>query len=438
MVVTRPGSWYALTRSLLALVTVVGSFTAAVRAQDEAAPAAPAQMPEPVAAPAVKARFGVVVGDYANGNVHGAIVVGVYQNSPATRVVVKTVRPDGSVVYGEPTTMIRGDIITRLVEAETGQSWAIRGVPDLIDAVQALPPGAVFEIRGYDAGRGYRRFTAVAKLGGGGGGLSESRRVRALLIADTSSELPGLDKNLEKVRALLQPLQQEDRCSIETFRGDQVNRDRIMSWVNRLGDASGDTVFVYYCGHGATDTEADPDRAQRTFGHYLALTNGRPLFRSSLRRGLAQRQPRLTVLITECCSNVVPVAPLGAPPVMDPRLARSLFLTTRGVVDFTAATFDPQTGVEESAWTTEDGGLFTSSLEDTLVGAGFEGLDTSPTDGRVTWTEVFPRVRGETNKSYQDMRKMILMNTEGYRPRTVGALRDQREQRPWAFALEGR
>jgi len=409
-----------------------GSFTAL--AQDENVPAAPAQMPEPVPAPALKVRFGVTIGNYNNGRVRGAIVVGVYPNSPATRVRVKRTRQDGSVVYGEPTTMIRGDIITRLVETEAGNSWRISGFQDLIDAIQNLPPGAEFEISGYDAGNRYRPFTAALKLtgggggGGGGGDLAESGRVRALLIADTDSKLPGLRENLDTIRSLLAPLQQENRCSIDELQGGKVNRAQITNWVNNQGDASRDSVFIYYCGHGATDMNSDPAPAQRTFGHYLALTNGQPLFRSTLRTGLAQRRPRLTVLITECCSNVSPVAPLAAPPVMEPGLARSLFLKTQGIVDFTAATFDPQTGTEESAWTGPAGGIFTLSLGHTVIGVKLDDLDRNPRDGLVTWTEVFPLVRQATIEDYQGFRESVLMNPDQYRPKLVADLRGQPQQ----------
>src|SRR5208337_2131335 len=115
---------YPAVLSWLLLMAIGGSFTAL--AQDDEVPAAPAQMPDAVPAPALKWRFGVAVNNYIYGNVRGAIVVGVYPNSPATRVRVKRTRQDGSVVYGEPTTMIRGDIITRLVETETDDSRTIR------------------------------------------------------------------------------------------------------------------------------------------------------------------------------------------------------------------------------------------------------------------------------------------------------------------------
>jgi hypothetical protein len=431
------------TLTLLAIFALHTSFTAFAQGYEE--PAARAQ--EPVPAPAHQVRFGVLVQDYDNGKVQTAIVVGVYPNSPATRVRAKHTRPDGTVVYGNPTTIIRGDLVTRLIETDSGTSWNIQGVRDFIEAVQSLPPGAKFEISGYDADNAYKPYTAAAMLadGGGGGGdgdgdgdgPAESRRVRALLIADTDSGLPGLEGDLFTIRSMLEPLRQENRCSIDTLEGPGVNKTQILSWLNNQGNASQDTLFIYYCGHGATDMGADPDPSQRTLGHYLALTNGPPLFRSALRKGLAQHRPRLTILITESCSNVVPVAPAGQPPEMQPKLARSLFLRTRGIVDFTAATFDPRTGTEESAWTNTAGGIFTLSLGSTLIGTQFERLDKNA-DGLTTWQEVFPVVRAATDKEYKNMHDVILARPDLSSPKIVSAMREQPHQRPWAFSLDGR
>jgi hypothetical protein len=156
--------------TLLYLTALSGS--PAARAQDEDPPKAPSQgLPLPCHAPDLKKSFGVLVGNYDNGRVRGAIVVSVEQGSPATRVRVKRRKPDGNVVYGPPTTMIPGDIITGLVAKGAGQKKGSKPVRiqtalDLVQAIQDLPGGAEFEIGGYDAGNSYRRFTAAAKLGG--------------------------------------------------------------------------------------------------------------------------------------------------------------------------------------------------------------------------------------------------------------------------------
>ena len=216
-----------------------------------------------------------------------------------------------------------------------------------------------------------------------------------------------------------------------------MTREGILGWANNQGDASNDTVFIYYCGHGATDMNADPHPAQRTNGHYFALTRGAPLFRSAIRNGLARSRPRLTILISECCSNVSPIAPLAAPPEMDPGLARSLFLRTQGIVNITAATFDPRTGTDESAWTGPAGGIFTLSLSNLLIGKKVSELDRNQ-DGLATWAEIFPQVRDATNEEYGEFRTIVLMNKNQYDQGLVDIVNAQTQQRPWSFALDGR
>jgi hypothetical protein len=281
------------------------------------------------------------------------------------------------------------------------------------------------------------KFTLPEGRDGNGGTLAASRRVRSLIISDTASGLMGLKVNVEKIRAMLEPLRKRNLCSIETLEGSRVNQGNIMAWLNSLRDVSNETIFIYYCGHGATDVEADPHPEMRTFGHYLALTNDRELFRSTIRHKLAQLNPRLTILLTECCSNVSKVIGLAPVPEMDLRLARSLFLETRGVIDITGATYDPVTKIGESAWTESSGGFFTQELANALIGAEFQDLDTNPKDGLVTWSEVFPIVREATNDHYKGVREAVLENPpRDMKPRTLAALRDQPEQRPQPFSLE--
>ena len=261
-----------------------------------------------------------------------------------------------------------------------------------------------------------------------------SECVRALLVADTDSGLPGLSKDLDTIQSLLEPLRAENRCSIDVLRGADVSKDRILTWVNDQADASSDTVFIYYTGHGATDMPADPDPSQQTLGNYLALTHGPPLFRSTLRKKLAQCKARLTILITDSCSNVVSVKKLAARLEMEPKLARSLFLEPLEIVDFTSARFDPQTGVGESAIATDDGSVFTTSFCKTLNGARFADLD-KDNDGHVTWAEVFPLLREATDNEYRAMRALALSDPDSHSPKAVESIREQPHLRPWAFCL---
>ena len=111
----------------------------------------------PPGAASPRVRFGVTVRNFSNGNSRGAYITAVDNGSPASRIEVKRVRSDGSFFY-ETTTMISGDIINRV------NRRIINNKSDFVEAIQSLPANARFEIGGYDAGNGYRQFTARVKL----------------------------------------------------------------------------------------------------------------------------------------------------------------------------------------------------------------------------------------------------------------------------------
>lgn len=109
-------------------------------------------------------RFGIWTRDFNNGRLCAAIVTASDASMPAGRVRRVYTRENGEVVFGPRVRMIRGDIITWVTEAKTGQRWRIRCSQDLSEALNSLPPGARFYVNGYDAGNRYRSFTAVVQL----------------------------------------------------------------------------------------------------------------------------------------------------------------------------------------------------------------------------------------------------------------------------------
>lgn len=259
----------------------------------------------------------------------------------------------------------------------------------------------------------------------GGSTAPESRRVRPLLIVDTDSKLAGLDEDWESMEAVLAPLRTAGRCDSPTvLSGRAVTRDNVLRWLRSQADTAPDTLVVYYTGHGATD----PNPAR---GHFLAFTNGPPLFRSEIVLELRRLRPRLAVLLTDCCSNLVNAAAAPAAPMPGDQVARSLFLRTRGYVSINAAT----TG--ESAWCDMTGGFFTTALRDTVLFGRLEDLDANR-DGLLTWAEVFPTLVRSTGQKYRMFRTNVLQYPANNDPRTVAALQRQADQRPQAFALDGR
>lgn len=109
-------------------------------------------------------RLGIVAGNFDNGRVCGVRVLRADPFSPAACVRVRRHLPNGGFVYGPPTTLIPGDILTWVVERGTGRSWRIRNHNDLGRAMRSLRPGQEILISGYDADNRYRYFVARVKL----------------------------------------------------------------------------------------------------------------------------------------------------------------------------------------------------------------------------------------------------------------------------------
>jgi hypothetical protein len=185
-------------------------------------------------------------------------------------------------------------------------------------------------------------------------------------------------------------------------------------------------LFFYYSGHGATIEGR---------GHALTMSHGN-LLRSDLRAILAQRRPRLSVVLTDCCASLVkprkePPQP-GAPaprPEVSPVL-RCLLLEHQGVVDVTSSSYG------ETYWSRQGtGGLFTSALTTPLGSWDIDQFDANK-DGFLTWTELFEQVRHETQASFEAFKHDLLnQDPKTLDPRLRATLLSQRGLVPQAFAL---
>ncbi len=153
-----------------------------------------------------------------------------------------------------------------------------------------------------------------------------------------------------------------------------------------------DGLVFFFGGHGALVTKGG------NTSHFLQLSSGQDIERSSLRKMLEGCKAGLTVMLTDCCStrevydgakvNVPAARPGEIAPVID-----SLFFRSRGLVDITAAT-------EEEAWSDDiNGGLFTQSLV-RLLRAKPESVGGSEEDG-VTWEQFFPHLQKETQTYFK-------------------------------------
>jgi S1-C subfamily serine protease len=202
-------------------------------------------------------------------------------------------------------------------------------------------------------------------------------QVHALLLLETADPKIGQWEigNGKQMRGLLEAGLPKDRYSITTLEGDQLTAEAIEGYYRSLTAKvrPEDTVYCYYGGHGCMTGNH----------HFFYLVSGskKPQYlqRDILRGWMASGNPRLRVVISDCCSSYGGGAPnvqFATPP---PNVLTPLFLRQHGVVDWTAAS------PGQYGWT----GIFTPCLEEGIV-AG------KPR----TWDVLFEDVKKRTEKKY--------------------------------------
>lgn len=249
----------------------------------------------------------------------------------------------------------------------------------------------------------------------------ELARLRALLVIDTRSDLrDSVTADRRGMEGLLRAGVPESRLDLTILSDEQATPDNILAYYRNLTCRPSEALLFFYAGHGANDLR---------HGHYLALQAPRHmdllLTRAALRQAMQEKGAALVVLLTDCCSNILPMPtakPTRGKPVEPPTdiqpVLRCLFFQQRGVVDITASTNDSSWGDDQH------GGIFTRTLARLMAG-DLKTLD-SDGDGFVTWKEFFPILTRETEGTF------VAWATER---RTAGETVDQKSQTPRLFRL---
>lgn len=270
------------------------------------------------------------------------------------------------------------------------------------------------------------RLMAVLLLAAVLGTGTADGRVVALLVVDTETRIAGLDVDHDGVRGALESgLNDGERLIFDDLSGPRVSRETILQRLREMPAGPGDTVFFYYSGHGAV---------LRGIDHALT-TSGGDVLRSEVREALQAKGARLTVILTDCCANVVkraprPQAPMAAPglPRQEIPPIRSLLLGHSGLVDILSS------DVGESSWSnSEKGGFFTNALVRGLNSPFAHDFDLDG-DGFVEWEEFFPYLKSRTMWLYREFRDDRLM-AQSNDDRTVAALKQQPNQTPRYVSL---
>jgi hypothetical protein len=211
------------------------------------------------------------------------------------------------------------------------------------------------------------------------------QRVHALVVADTLDPNIGDSTAVDRdnIKYLLTSGIPASRLSLTVLDGSNVTRAQVLGAIQRLNVQPYDTVFVWFSGHGGTDP---------TYGHALAMTGVKSfLYRSELLAAVSRKRPRLTVVMTDCCANMVRLQAMAESMKLDLRpVMQRLLLKHSGLVDWNGCTRG-----EQAAGTSALGGLFTHSFEQVVLDLAYRRTTAS-------WGQLFPMVVRETQKSARE------------------------------------
>ncbi|MEM7454976.1 MAG: hypothetical protein AAF456_11555 [Planctomycetota bacterium] len=171
------------------------------------------------------------------------------------------------------------------------------------------------------------------------------------------------------------------------LRGDQCTAQNIKQTLMNLPTNPNDTIFFYYVGHGANDTN----------GHYfqLAQTGGFDLPRREVAQIMMQKGVRLSVLVSGSCNQPGQMARVEArASVRNTRIngltgLEDLLLNYRGFIDLNSAS-EGQYG-----WGDNTSGEFFSSVFATSFG----------TSGGTDWQTKLTGIGTRANELYQQKRQ---------------------------------
>lgn len=187
------------------------------------------------------------------------------------------------------------------------------------------------------------------------------------------------------------------QCHSTRVVGDDVNGNTILKTIENCRVNPDDAIVVVITCHGAIDGQ---DR------HFFSLGNGRErLFRDDVLAAMKRHNARLTVLLSDCCSNYtsrdrdgVPVVPAhSSRPIarqqgIDWKILEHLFHRHAGLIDVTAA----EPGFAGAVNIFGPGSLFTNAFLEILNSRWEELMRTLDKDGDngLQWDEVLPQLRG--------------------------------------------
>jgi Caspase domain len=283
-----------------------------------------------------------------------------------------------------------------------------------------------------------RRFLIVALLClGTGSSLAlaqgESPRtagIHVVLAIDTKSGPKGTKECGEIMKFFFEIVAQMG-IDVEITKIDPqaISPGEIIATIKKLNpqEIKNKTLFFYYAGHGVRARQMKDGQ----FEHVLK-PSGLDLPRSDLLAEIKAKNPRLAIVITDCCNvqtNLLkPPRFFLLPPYK--KAIDNLLLQHRGVVDINAS------GPNQAAFYRPDlGGLFTNAFRDLFHPKNPGACDRNK-DGFIDWNEAVDDLRAGMRVSFGDFKRGVVAGDVGIvNPNDVVQLRNQGSQDPQVFEL---
>jgi hypothetical protein len=233
-------------------------------------------------------------------------------------------------------------------------------------------------------------------------GKPEADKVHlVLLIAGADSNIGSADvKDVASVRKALVAAfaKDKERLAVHDLTpknpktGKYYTGDEVINSLKSTNIGKNDTVFVYHSGHGGIDDPKNPE------GTHVLTIDGGTVRRKAIIDTVKLKQPRLLLILTDCCSTFTSL-PLeaaiegGKPGAnkLNIQTVRDLMLKGVGIASITAAD-DGKSGIASFYGSNpgEAGSAFTVAMMRLWY-----RQDKSYT----TWGQMFPDLREETGKA---------------------------------------
>ena len=237
-------------------------------------------------------------------------------------------------------------------------------------------------------------FLGYFLIVGNFGSKAWGQTIHVILAADGADGKIGtaVKADQENMKNLFQGNVPAANLNLVTLDADSMTPDGMLQSVDGLTVAPHDTVIFYYSGHGAFDTD---DKRQ-----FLALTKGGNLYRETLLTKMEGKNPRLTVLLTDCCNNQVNNVPgtrsfgIAATPPRSPEnfspLFENLFVFCKGTVDLTSS----KPGEFSFVIDIKDGSIFTKAL--------IEVVNHNKTNSDMYWSVFYERLGDRSQAIFRE------------------------------------